>query len=250
MNDGIFMELFFWILGVALLDALLGFAGLFSFYMREDMVKKLAFYLTAFAGGALIGGAFFHLIPEASEFFEPLQMSILIVGGFVAFLAIEGYFHWHHCEDCEIHPFTYTMIVGDAIHNTIDGLVMAAAFIVSIPLGITTALVIMGHEFPQQLGIFGVLIHGGFTRQKALFYSFLAQSTVIIGALLGFFLAASSEQFASMLLPIAAGGFIYIAGADLIPEVHKTKGAAKILTFFTFILGLAFMLWIKLTFGG
>ncbi|MDD2655937.1 MAG: ZIP family metal transporter [Candidatus ainarchaeum sp.] len=244
------MELFLWILGAALIDALLGFAGIFSFYLRDDMVKKLAFYLTAFAGGALIGGAFFHLLPEASEFFEPLQMSLLIVGGFTAFLAIEGYFHWHHCEDCEIHPFTYTMIVGDAIHNTIDGLVMAAAFIASIPLGIATALVIIGHEFPQQLGIFGVLFHGGFTKQKALIYSFLAQSTVIIGALLGFFLAASSEQFASMLLPIAAGGFIYIAGADLIPEVHKSRGAAKVLTFFTFILGLAFMLWIKLTFGG
>jgi zinc and cadmium transporter len=244
------MELFFWILGAALLDALLGFAGLFSFYLREDMVKKLAFYLTAFAGGALIGGAFFHLIPEASEFFAPMDMSFLIVGGFVSFLAIEGYFHWHHCEDCDIHPFTYTMIFGDAIHNMIDGFVMAAAFIASIPLGIATSLVIMGHEFPQQLGIFGVLFHGGFTKQKALLYSFLAQSTVIIGALLGFLLAESSEQFASMLLPIAAGGFIYIAGADLIPEIHKSKGVAKILTFLTFILGLLFMLWIKLTFGG
>jgi len=244
------MELFFWILGVALLDALLGFAGLFSFYLKEEMVRKLAFYLTAFAGGALIGGAFFHLLPEASEFFEPLQMSILIVGGFIAFFAIEGYFHWHHCEKCDIHPFTYTMLVGDAIHNTIDGLVMAAAFIASIPLGAATALVIIGHEFPQQLGIFGVLVHGGLTRQKALIWSFLAQSTVIIGALLGFSLAASSEQFASMLLPIAAGGFIYIAGADLIPEVHKSKGAAKILTFFIFLVGLAFMLWVKLTFGG
>ncbi|NYZ61087.1 ZIP family metal transporter [Candidatus Micrarchaeota archaeon] len=244
------MELFFWIIGAALLDALLGFAGLFSFYLRDDMVKKLAFYLTAFAGGSLIGGAFFHLIPEASEFFEPLQMSFLIVGGFVAFLAIESYFHWHHCEKCDIHPFTYTMIIGDAIHNMIDGFVLAASFVASIPLGIATTLVIIGHEFPQQLGIFGVLTHGGFTRQKALIYSFLAQSTVIIGALLGFLLAASSEQFASMLLPIAAGGFIYIAAADLVPEVHKSTGAAKILTFFTFILGLAFMLWIKLTFGG
>jgi len=244
------MELFFWILGVALLDALLGFAGLFSFYLKEEMVRKLAFYLTAFAGGALIGGAFFHLLLEASEFFEPLQMSILMVGGFIAFFAIEGYFHWHHCEKCDIHPFTYTMLVGDAIHNTIDGLVMAAAFIASIPLGAATALVIIGHEFPQQLGIFGVLVHGGLTRQKALIWSFLAQSTVIIGALLGFSLAASSEQFASMLLPIAAGGFIYIAGADLIPEVHKSKGAAKILTFFIFLVGLAFMLWVKLTFGG
>lgn len=233
-----------------MLDALLGFAGLFSFYFNDEMVKKLAFYLTAFAGGALIGGAFFHLIPEALEFFGPMDMSFLVVGGFVGFLAIEGYFHWHHCEDCDIHPYTYVMIVGDAIHNMIDGLVMAAAFIASIPLGIATTVVIVGHEFPQQLGIFGVLTHGGFTRQKALLYSFLAQSTVIIGALLGFLLAAYSEQFESMLLPIAAGGFIYIAGADLIPEVHKSRGVAKILTFLTFILGLLFMLWIKLTFGG
>lgn len=244
------MELFFWILGVALVDALLGFAGLFSLYLREDLVKKAAFYLTAFAGGALIGGAFFHLMPEALESFEPLQMFLFVVGGFVAFLAIEGYFHWHHCEKCDIHPFTYTMMIGDAIHNIIDGLVMAAAFIASIPLGIATALVIWGHEFPQQLGIFGVLVHGGFSRQKALLWSFLAQSTVVAGALLGFMLAASSEQYAAMLLPVAAGGFIYIAGADLIPEVHKSVGAAKILTFFAFLLGLAFMLWVKLTFGG
>lgn len=244
------MELFFWIIGAAILDSLLGFTGILSFYFNDRMVHKLSFYLTAFAAGALMGGAFFHLIPEAAEFFEPLQMSIIIMAGFIAFLAIEGYFHWHHHEDCGIHPFTYVMVVGDAIHNAIDGFVIAASFIASIPLGIATTLVIITHEFPQQLGVFGVLLHGGQTKQKAILYSFLAQSTVIIGALLGFFLASASVTFSEMLLPIAAGGFIYIAGADLVPEMHKSEGTAKILTFLTFILGLAFMLWIKVTFGG
>ncbi|MEW5996185.1 MAG: ZIP family metal transporter [Candidatus Micrarchaeota archaeon] len=244
------MELFFWILAAVILDALLGFTGVFSFYLKENLLKKLAFHLTAFAAGTLMGGAFFHLIPESAQFFEPLQMSIILIAGFIAFLAIEGYFHWHHHEDCEIHPFTYTMVIGDAVHNTIDGFVMAAAFFASIPLGIATALVIIAHELPQQLGVFGVLLHGGQTRQKALLYSFLAQCTVIIGGLLGYFLATSAEGVSAYLIPFAAGGFIYIAGADLIPEMHKSKGIEKVLTFLTFAIGLAFMLWIKLQFGG
>jgi zinc and cadmium transporter len=244
------MELFFWILGAAILDSLLGFTGIFSLYFKDDLVHRISFYLTAFAAGALMGGAFFHLIPEALVSFEPIQMSIFILAGFAAFLAIEGYFHWHHHEDCEIHPFTYVMVIGDAIHNAIDGFVIAAAFIASIPLGIATTLVIVAHEFPQQLGVFGVLFHGGQTKQKAILYSFAAQSTVIIGALLGFFLASSSAALSAMLLPIAAGGFIYIGSADLVPEMHKSEGIAKALTFITFIIGLAFMLWIKLTFGG
>jgi zinc and cadmium transporter len=142
------------------------------------------------------------------------------------------------------------MIIGDAVHNMIDGFVLAASFFASIPLGIATTIVIIAHEFPQQLGVFGVLFHGGQTKQKALLYSFLAQCTVIIGGLLGYFLATSAAGASAYLLPIAAGGFIYIAAADLVPEVHKSTGAAKILTFFTFILGLAFMLWVKITFGG
>lgn len=244
------MELFVWILAAVLLDSLLGLAGIFTFYLKDDMIRRLAFYLTAFAAGALMGGAFFHLIPEALDSFEPIQMSIILIAGFTAFLAIEGYFHWHHHEDCEIHPFTYIMLVGDGVHNMIDGFVLAASFFASIPLGIATTLVIIAHEFPQQLGVFGVLFHGGLTKQKALLYSFLAQCTVIIGGFLGYFLATSAGNASAYLLPIAAGGFIYIAAADLVPEVHKSTGAAKILTFFTFILGLIFMLWIKLTFGG
>ena len=246
------MPILIWILLFTFLNSLLGLIGIFSVLIKEKLLDKLLASLVAFSAGALIGGAFFHLLEESIEHLEPMFAFGYAIIGFVLFLLIEGYFHWHLCEKCEKHPFTYMMIIGDAIHNFIDGLVIAASFSLNIFLGIVTSLMIMGHEAPQEIGLFGVLIYGGYKKKKALLYSFLAQSTSILGGIIGFIAAARLVSVSHFLVPFAAGGFIYIAASDLVPEMHKMyRGDFKrsIQVVFSFLIGILLMLVIKLIFG-
>lgn len=234
-----------WILGAAALDALLGFVGVFSLWFSRKQLDGFVHILVALAAGSLLGGAFFHLLPEALEGMDAEVVMWLALAGFVSFILLESFFHWHRCEECEIHPFSYVMVAGDAIHNFLGGIILAASFLVSIPLGIATTIAIVAHEFPQQLGIFGVLVKGGLGRNKAILYSFGAQSTVILGALVGYFLAGATEGFVPLLVPFAAGNFIYIAASDLIPQMHKSEGADKAVGMLLFALGLLLMLLVK-----
>lgn len=238
-------SMLFWILGAAIIDALLGFIGVFSLWFSKKDLNNIIHVLVAFAAGSLLGGAFFHLLPESLETIDAGMAMALTLAGFVLFMIVESFFHWHRCKECKIHPFSYVMVVGDAIHNFLGGIILAASFLVSIPLGIATTTAIVAHEIPQQLGIFGVLMKGGFERNKAILYSFGAQSTVILGALVGYFLAGMSEGVLPLLVPFAAGNFIYIAASDLIPEMHKSEGWDKVVSILIFSLGLLFMLLIK-----
>lgn len=240
---------FLWIIGSAILDALLGFVGVFSLWLSQRDLNKIAHVLMAFAAGSLLGGAFFHLLPESLEKIDAEHVFTFALAGFVLFILLESYLHWHHCKECPIHPFSYIMLIGDGVHNFLGGIVLAASFLMSIPLGIATLIAIIAHELPQQLGIFGVLIKGGFTRNKAIIYSFIAQSTIILGALVGYFLAGIVGGFIALLVPFAAGNFIYIASSDLIPEMHKEEGWERIKSLFVFFLGLALM-WILRAHGG
>ncbi|MCX6799087.1 MAG: ZIP family metal transporter, partial [Candidatus Diapherotrites archaeon] len=172
--------------------------------------------------------------------------------GFVVFFIIERILHWHHCHEgkCDVHPMSYLVLIGDGIHNFIDGLVIAASFIVGVPFGIITTLLIIGHEVPQELGNFGILVYGGFGRKKALLFSLMAQATCIIGGITGYFIS-SATSFSLILLPFAAGGFIYIGASDLIPELHKESNMQKAwLSFLLFIAGIAFMAGLKVFFAG
>jgi zinc and cadmium transporter len=234
-----------WILGAAVIDALLGFVGVFSLWFSKKDLNKLIHILVAFAAGSLLGGAFFHLLPESLEKIDAGMAMAMTLAGFVLFMIVESYFHWHRCKECKIHPFSYVMVIGDGIHNFLGGIILAASFLVSIPLGIATTIAILAHELPQQLGIFGVLVSGGFKRNKAILYSFAAQSTVVLGAIVGYFLSGIAEGFVPLLVPFAAGNFIYIAASDLIPEMHKSEGWDKVVSLLIFSLGLLFMLLIK-----
>lgn len=234
-----------WILGAAAIDALLGFVGVFSLWFSKKQLGNITHILVAFAAGSLLGGAFFHLLPESMETIDAGTALGLALLGFIAFIFLETYFHWHRCKECKIHPFSYVMVAGDAIHNFLGGIILAASFIVSIPLGIATTIAIIAHELPQQLGIFGVLVKGGFERNKAILYSFGAQSTVLLGAVVGYFLSGATEGFVPLLVPFAAGNFIYIAASDLIPEMHKSDGMERIVGLLAFGLGLALMILIK-----
>jgi zinc and cadmium transporter len=239
-----------WIILATIIDSLAGLAGIFSLWISRKSFDKILFALVGFSAGALLGGAFFHLLAES---IEPLGTNIAFTSlfiGFILFFLIERVLHWHHCHEgiCETHPLTYLILLGDSIHNFIDGLVIAASFLVSTEFGIITTIVIIGHEVPQELGNFGVLVYGGFNKTKALAFSFLAQATCIAGGLIGFFLGAQTS-FSNYLLPFAAGGFIYIAASDLIPELHKETDTKKVVfSFIFFVLGVVFLYLIKALF--
>lgn len=239
------MDIFFWILIATIINSCVGLIGIFFFLLKEQRLKKISVYLMAFSAGALLGGAFFHLLPEALEEVPVIHVFTFAVLGFIIFQILEVYLHWHLCKSCDVHPYSYIMTIGDALHNIIDGMVIAASFIVSIPLGIITTIVIILHEVPQEIGIFGAIIHGGQKKETALLYSFIAQTTCILGGIIGFYFSQINTLFSVFLIPFAAGGFIYIVAADLIPEMHKLDNSQKLKTFIIYISGLVMMIAFK-----
>ena len=216
--------------------------GVFSLFLNEAILRKTIKTLVAFSAGALLGGGFFHLMAESLEKMTPFQSFSITLVGFLAFFILEEYLHWHQCEECEIHPYSYLMIIGDSVHNILDGLVIAGTFMVSTYLGIVTTALIIAHEVPQELGVFGILVSGGFKKTEAIFYSFIAQCTCVLGGIAGYLFMNKMEMLALFIVPFAAGGFIYIAAADLIPGMHKTEGIEKVSSFAWLCAGLILMI--------
>ncbi len=241
-----------YILAATMINGLVAFVGAFSLFVKEKYLKKILLLLVAFSAGALLSGGLLHLLAESLEFLEADTAFLIAIFGFSMFFVIERFLHWHHCHEgvCDVHSFTYMILIGDGVHNFIDGLVIAASFFVSIPFGIMTTILIIGHEIPQELGDFGALVHGGFDKRKALLFNFGSQLTAVAGGILGFFLGGEA-WFTPLLLPFAAGGFLYIAASDLIPELHKEADIRKSIVYFIFFsIGIAFMVSIKLLLGG
>jgi zinc and cadmium transporter len=242
-------NLLLWIVGSTTLVSLLSLIGITTLLIKDQFLKQILLVLVGFSAGALMGGAFLHLLPEALGHSPSIHIFSYLLVGFVIFFLLERFLHWRHCHqrECNVHTFTYMNLVGDGIHNFIDGLVIAASFVFSIQIGITTTFAVIAHEIPQELGDFGVLVYGGFAKFKALFYNLLSALTAIFGALLGFFLLPLIDNLASFLVPFAAGGFLYIAGSDLIPELHKEANLKRsILSFIFFLVGILFMLGVRL----
>ncbi|MCC7552562.1 ZIP family metal transporter [Candidatus Micrarchaeota archaeon] len=234
--------------------SLISFIGVFTLGLKEKHLKKILILLVAFSAGALMGGAFLHLLPEALESSSSCDPFICVLFGFSIFFLLEKFLFWHHCHEhqkCEIHSFTYMNLIGDGVHNFIDGLIIVTGFIVSIPFGITTTIAIIAHEIPQEIGDFAVLLYGGWKKKKALLFNFASGLTAVLGTVIGALAYSSVPQFTSFLLPFAAGGFIYIASSDLIPELHKQKDVKRsVLAFIMFVIGIGFMYAVKLYFGG
>jgi len=233
--------------------ALIAFVGVFTLAMKEHLLNKILLVLVSLSAGALMGGAFLHLLPEAVESSEGADILGFVLVGFILFFIIEKVLHWRHCHKgkCDVHTFHYMNLIGDSVHNFIDGLIIAASFIVSIPLGITTTVAIAAHEIPQEIGDFGVLIYGGFEKKKAILLNFAVALTVVIGGIVGYLISKSVEQAVVFLIPFAAGGFIYIAATDLIPEIKKELNIKKSMaTMLVFICGILIMWLIKIVFGG
>ncbi|OGD64411.1 hypothetical protein A2215_04355 [Candidatus Berkelbacteria bacterium RIFOXYA2_FULL_43_10] len=220
-------------LTAVLIVSLLSFSGALVLFLKKDALKNILLILVAFSTGALLGDAFIHLIPEAVRDKGELnaQISILIFAGILLFFILEKFLRWRHCHDidCEVHPKHLGLmnLVGDSVHNFIDGVLIAASFMVSIPLGVATTIAVIAHEVPQELGDFGVLLHSGFSKGKAILFNFYTALTAVAGALLTLLLGGKLENLATYIVPLTAGGFIYIALSGLVPELHKEQGVRR-----------------------
>jgi len=206
--------------------SLVSFIGVFTLVLKRNLLNKSIFILVSLAVGTLLGDVFIHIIPEAYEkISNSTLISFLIIGGILIFFVLEKVLHWHHhtLEHAEEHhhPIGKMILLGDGVHNFIDGLIIATSYMISIEIGVATTMAVIIHEIPQEIGNFGVLIHAGYKTKKALWYNFLSALTAVAGAATALLFGNITEQFALWLLPLTAGGFIYIALSDLVPELHK-----------------------------
>lgn len=241
-------------LGFIILFTLIGsvfslIGGIFLL-IKEKKTLKYSHFLAAFAAGTLLGTVFLDILPEAvsesenlvKEYGGEVNIFVWTLFGILGFFLLERFIHWfhHHQHDYQDEPAKPTIpliIIGDSVHNSIDGVVIAATFLVSVPLGIVTALAVAVHEIPQEIGDFGILLHKGLGRKKVLLVNILSSLTAIIGALITFWIGESVKASLPILLAITAGFFIYIAASDLIPEIHheNRKGFAAVETSLMFL---------------
>lgn len=242
------LTLWLYSIGSVLTVSLISLVGVLTITLHDKILKKILIYLVSFSAGALFGDAFIHLLPEAVEKYGfTTQISLFVLLGVVASFLLEKVVHWRHCHmpvaKNHVHDFAIMNLFGDSIHNFIDGLIIGASYLASIPIGIATTLAVILHEIPQEFGDFGVLLHGGYSKAKALFFNFMTALTSILGVVLVLVLSTGMENADKFLIPFAVGSFIYIAGSDLIPELHKEGELGKIIMqIITFILGIAMML--------
>lgn len=207
------------VLGAAFLASIADLSGLFLFW-KKGWAKQHSHLLVSFAAGALLGAAFLELLPEMLEAGGSFGAVLL---GILFFYLVERVIFLYHCHNgyCEVHAFSWMMLIGNTLHDLVDGVIIALAFMIEPEFGVVTAVAVIAHEFPAGIGEYGVLLHGGFKERRALLYTALTILATPAGALLAWLLAPQIEPVTGTLLALATGGFIYIAAVDLIPETHK-----------------------------
>lgn len=236
--------------------SLVSLIGIFAISMREATLDRILFALLPFSAGSILGAAYLNLLPEAVEFFggEQLSVAVLYVTlGFLGFFFLERFIYWYHGHvhgydaDVEgkmtVKRFVYLNLVGDGIHNLLDGMVIAASFLITVPVGLAATVAVIFHELPQEIGDFGILVYGGFTRYRALFVNFLSALTAVGGALISNHFSVYMVNFVGLLIAFGAGGFIYLAASELIPEMQKEENIGKsVVQFVMFLFGI-FLIW-------
>lgn len=245
-------SLFYAVLAVIVIS-ILSLIGVFALSLSERTLDRTLLVLLSFSAGSILGTALLDLLPEAAELAEEAVAfcPAYITLGFLSFFFLERFIYWFHGHvhghepksevdrRITVKKFVYLNLIGDGIHNFLDGMVIAAAFFIGIPVGLPATIAVAFHELPQEIGDFGVLVYGGFTRYKALIFNFISALTAVAGALFSNFFSAYTENFAGLLLAFAAGGFIYLAASELIPEMQKEKDFVKsIVQFLLFIFGI------------
>jgi len=237
-----------------LIVSLLSFVGALSLALKPEKLKKITIFFVSLSAGTLLGDSFIHLLPEmVKEKNYSSSVWLWALGGIIVFFILEKIICWRHCHipTSTEHPHQLGImnLVGDGLHNFIDGLVIAGSFLINPPLGMATTLAIIAHEIPQEIGDFGVLIHAGYSRIKALLFNFFSALLAVFGALIALLAGPQIENFSSFIIPFTAGGFIYIATADLIPELKKESRLWQSLSqLLSILLGLGIMLGLKYLF--
>ena len=221
-----------WTLVSVTIVSLASFIGIVTISSNRLQVQQVVFVTVSLAVGAMFGDTFIHLLPQAfKSTTAPLATSLYILSGILIFFLLEKFLLWRHehvphYEDC-IHPVGYVSLVADGLHNFIDGLLIGSSFLVSLPVGVGTTLAVLLHEIPQEIGDFGVLLHAGFRPARAIWWNFLSALTAIVGAVVALITGELIKGLPTVVLPMTAGGFIYLAGSDLVPELHKERDPVK-----------------------
>ena len=205
--------------------------GITTLYVRPKMLKSLTFLAVGLASGAMFGNSLIYLLPGATAIIGSNYAALIALLGIVLFFVLEKLLHWHHHDhfdpsehvhsEREVKPLGYLVLTSDTAHNFIDGIVIGAAYLVSVEVGIAATIAVILHEIPQELSDYGVLLHAGFSKKKALLTNFGTGLTAVLGAVLVVVVGSASELLVAIISAFAAGMFLYIAGSDLIPELHK-----------------------------
>ncbi len=241
------MTTYIYTFGSVAVVSMLSLIGILLLSFREEIFRKYIPLFISIAVGALLGDAFIHLIPEAFSDVEAAdKVGLLVIAGVLSFFVLEKILHWHHhgedLGDAQIHPVGRLVLVSDGVHNFLDGVIIAASFAVSLPLGFATTLAVMLHEIPQEVGDFAVLLHAGYTKRRALCLNFLSALCALLGAVAFFAIGEFATSLTAVFVPLTAGGFIYIAVADLIPELHKSEpGRGSVYQLMSVLFGVAIM---------
>lgn len=213
-------------LGSVVLISLISLVGVFTLSISDRLLGRIVMALVAISVGALLGDAFLHLLPESFAAAPgSVAPSLYVLAGIMGFFVMEKFLRWRHQHTleacCPIHPVGHMNLVGDALHNFVDGVLVAAGFLAGIPVGVATAVAVALHEIPQEICDFGILLHAGYGRKRALLLNLLSGATAVVGAAAALVVGSGLEGFTAAVLPLTAGGFIYIAGSDLVPDLHK-----------------------------
>ena len=205
--------------------SLISLVGIFTIMVSARQLDRVVPLLISLAVGALFGDALVHLLPEAFEESGSTALtSLYVIVGILMFFLLERFLHWHHEHHTQsvnpVHPVAFVNIVSDGVHNFLDGVIIGASYLVSVPIGLATTVAVALHEVPQELGDFGILLHAGLAPRRALAMNFLSAGLAFVGVVISLLLGPNVTEYTAFMLPLTAGGFIYIAGSDLIPELH------------------------------
>ena len=244
-----------------LIISLFSLSGMSTLSLREKTLHSILFFLIAFSAGTILGAALFDLLPEAVELVDESVVFIYIASGYVIFFVLERFIYWYHghghAEDIEsmedertmTKDFAYLNLLGDGIHNFIDGMIIAASFTVGIHVGIATTIAVIFHELPQEMGDYGILIYAGFDKTRALILNFAASLSVVLGGLFAVFYLEAVDALSGFLIAFSAGAFLYLAASELIPELQEEKDFSRsLMQFVAFLLGLAVIWYLGIVF--
>ncbi|MBI5224313.1 ZIP family metal transporter [Candidatus Micrarchaeota archaeon] len=237
------------IIGATVLVSLASLSGIAFFNKRENYLQSLLLFFVSFSAGTLLAAAFLDLLPEAMESMPTQTAMLFVLGGFVFFFILEKIIHWHHHHSthkeakAEIKPLGYLNLVGDGLHNFIDGAAIAASFMAGVPIGISTTIAVLLHEIPQEIGDYSLLMYAGFKKNEAIKLNLLSAGLAILGAAMFFYFGNLIENLQGIMLAFTAGMFTYIASTDLVPEIHKETDAKKSAVQLAYFLAGILLIW-------